>query len=198
MRKTSICFLLAVISLASCKNNTQKKHTSTKKTMTMTTADFTTTFVVDQTPEEVFNAINNVRGWWSEEIEGSTDKLNDEFNYHYKDAHISKMKLIEVIPNEKVVWLVMENYFNFTKDSSEWKGTKVSFEISKKNNQTQLRFTHLGLVPEYECYNVCKEGWSNYINNSLPSLIATGKGKPNPKEGGFNAQLIEKWELDKK
>ena len=42
---------------------------------------------VDQTPEEVFNAINNPRGWWSEEIEGSTDKLNDEFNYHYKDVH---------------------------------------------------------------------------------------------------------------
>ena len=41
----------------------------------MTTSDFTTALVVDQTPNEVFNAITNVRGWWSEEIEGGTANL---------------------------------------------------------------------------------------------------------------------------
>ncbi len=59
----------------------------------MTTTDFTTTIVVDQTPEEVFNAVNNVRGWWSEEIDGSTDHLNAQFDYHYEDVHRSKMKI---------------------------------------------------------------------------------------------------------
>ena len=80
----------------------------------MATSDFTTTLLVEQTPTEAFNAINNVRGWWSEEIEGSTDKLNDEFTYHYQDVHRCKMKLTEVIPDKKVVWLVLDNYFNFT------------------------------------------------------------------------------------
>jgi len=84
----------------------------------MTTNDFTTTILVDQTPEEVFNAINNVRGWWSENIEGSTDQLNGEFDYHYKDVHLSKMKLIEVVPNKKVVWLVLDNHFSFIKEIS--------------------------------------------------------------------------------
>ena len=41
----------------------------------MTNQNFTTTFSVDQTPEEIFKAINNLRGWWSEEIEGGTDTL---------------------------------------------------------------------------------------------------------------------------
>src|ERR1700716_4159784 len=103
----------------------------------MTTTDFTTTIVVDQTPEEVFNAINNVRGWWSEEIEGGTEKLNDEFKYHFEDIHSCKMKLIEVIPGKKVVWLVLDNYFKFTKDKSEWIGTKISFEITEQDNKTQ-------------------------------------------------------------
>lgn len=156
----------------------------------MTAIDFTTTFVVNQTPEEMFNAIRNVRGWWSENIEGGTADLNDEFTYRYKDAHISKMKLVEVIPNKKVVWQVLDNHFNFTKDKNEWRGTKISFEIDRKDQQTQMRFTHLGLVPEYECYDICFSAWTNYINNSLRGLVTTGKGQPNPKEGGFNEQLL--------
>ncbi|HET9430809.1 MAG TPA: SRPBCC domain-containing protein [Chitinophagaceae bacterium] len=163
----------------------------------MSNTDFTTTIVVDQTPEQVFNAINNVRGWWSEEIEGGTEKLNDEFNYHFKDVHISKMKLIEVIPNKKVVWLVLDNHFNFIKDNSEWKGNKIIFDITEKDGKTQLQFTQLGLVPEYECYDICQNAWTNYIQNSLRSLITTGKGQPNPKEGGFNQQLLDEYSATK-
>jgi hypothetical protein len=147
----------------------------------MTTPDFTTTILVDQTPKQVFDAINNVRGWWSEEIEGGTNKLNDEFKYHYEDVHSCKMKIIELVPNEKVVWHVLDNYFKFTKDKSEWKDTKIIFEISQHDNKTQLRFTHLGLVPQYECYEICRDAWTNYIHNSLRNLITTGKGQPNGK-----------------
>jgi hypothetical protein len=59
----------------------------------MKTKDFTTTFVVDQSPDEVFDSITNVRGWWSEEIDGSTDKLGAEFKCHYKDIHQGKRRL---------------------------------------------------------------------------------------------------------
>jgi hypothetical protein len=145
----------------------------------MTTPDFTTTLLVDQTPAAVFKAVNNVRGWWSEEIEGGTEKLNDEFSYHFEDIHSCKMKLVEFIPDQKVVWLCLENYFKFTKDKSEWTGTQISFEIYEKDGKTQLVFTHHGLVPEYECYEICRGAWSNYIQNSLRALITIGKGLPN-------------------
>jgi hypothetical protein len=148
----------------------------------MNDQSFTSTLLVDQTPKEVFDAINNVRGWWSEEIEGGTEKLNDEFRYHYKDVHRCTMKLVEVIPYKKVVWLVVDNYFNFTEDNSEWTGTKISYEISEQDNKTQIRFTHLHLVPEFECFEVCSNAWSHYFQHSLLSLITTGKGQPNPKE----------------
>ncbi len=92
------------------------------------------------------------------------------------------MKL-KVVPGKKVVWFVMDNYFNFTKDKTEWKGTKISFEIAKQKSKTQLCFTHLGLVPEYECFDLCSNVWTQYIQQSLFSLITTSKGQPNPKEG---------------
>ena len=145
----------------------------------MTTKDFTTTILVDNTPEEVFDAINNVRGWWSEEIDGSTDKLNSEFDYHYEDVHRCKIKIIELVPNKKVVWSVLDNYFKFTKDKSEWKGTKIIFDIAEKDNKTEMRFTHQGLVPAYECYEICRDAWTGYIQKSLRNLITIGKGQPN-------------------
>jgi uncharacterized protein YndB with AHSA1/START domain len=145
----------------------------------MTTKDFTTTILVDNTPAEVFSAINNVRGWWSEEIEGSTDKLNSEFDYHYEDVHRCKIKIVELVPNKKVVWSVLDNYFKFTKDKSEWKGTKIIFDIVEKENKTEMRFTHQGLVPAYECYEICRDAWTGYIQKSLRNLITAGKGQPN-------------------
>jgi uncharacterized protein YndB with AHSA1/START domain len=150
----------------------------------MTNQDFTTTFSVEQSPEKVFNAITNVRGWWSEEIEGATNKLGAEFIYHYEDVHRCKMKITEFVPGERIVWLVLDNYFNFTEDKTEWKDTQVIFEVSRKGDKSEIRFTHLGLVPEYECFNVCSNAWGSYINGSLRSLITTGKGKPNQKEKG--------------
>lgn len=192
MRTTTFWYLLTTIMLISCKDRVQDKDTHKQNDLIMTTTpDFTTTLLVDRPAEEVFNAINNVRGWWSEEIEGSTDQLNDEFSYHYKDIHSARMKLIEVIPNEKIVWLVMDNHFSFTKDNSEWKGNKIVFEITEAGNKTQLRFTQTGLTPAYECYDICRDAWTNYINNSLRELISTGKGHPSPKESSFNDQLLQ-------
>jgi hypothetical protein len=160
--------------------------------------DFTTTLSVDQTPKEAFDAINNVRGWWSEAVEGGTDRLNDEYIYHYRDIHYCKMRLIELVPEQKVVWLVLDNYFKFTTDQSEWIGTKVIFDVSRKDNQTVIRFTHEGLVPPHECYEICHKAWTGYIQKSLRDLIATGKGEPNVKEDdGFDVALVEKWRLEK-
>jgi len=147
----------------------------------MNNHNFTTKILVDNSPSEVFKSINNVRGWWSEEIEGSTDKLNDEWTYHYQDVHRCKMKIVESIPDKLIVWLVMDNFFSFTKDKTEWIGNKIHFDITKIGDQTQLKLTQLGLVPENECYDICNPAWTTYIQKSLYSLITTGIGLPNAK-----------------
>ena len=146
----------------------------------MTTSNFTLTLLTERPMEEVFQAVNNVRDWWSgyyaEEFEGNAEKLNDEFSFRAGGgAHYSKQKLIEVIPNKKVVWLITESELSFLEKKDEWTGTKVIFEISKKGDKTQLVFTHEGLAPEVECYDACAPAWTQYLRNKLLPLINTGK-----------------------
>lgn len=159
-------------------------------------ADYTAIIVVDSNPSHVFKSIKDFRGWWSEEIEGNTALLNDTFFYHYKDVHLSKIKLIEEIPNQRLVYAILENQFSFTQDKTEWTGTQLIFEISTENNKTKITFTHKGLTPDDECFEICLESWNNYIKNSLYHFITTGKGNPNPKDTeGFNAAIVAKWKL---
>lgn len=193
---------LAAFLLMSCSNtdsvNNEKQNKLNSKYESMENASFTTTITVNQSPSQAYKAIKDFRGWWSEEIEGNTDKLNETFFYHYKDIHLCKIKLIEAIPDNKLVYQVLENEFNFIADKTEWVNTKLVFEISTRQGKTSVIFTHQGLVPEYECYQVCNDAWSGYINKSLKDFIETGKGAPNPRDkDGFNAELARKWKLDK-
>lgn len=146
----------------------------------MATSDFTVTLHTERSLEEVFQAVNNVRDWWSgfyaEEIDGDTEKLNDEFSFRAGDgAHYSKQKLVEVIPNQKVVWLITESELSFLEKRNEWTGTKVIFEISKNGDKTQLVFTHEGLTPEIECYDSCTPAWTQYLRNKLLPIMNANK-----------------------
>jgi Activator of Hsp90 ATPase homolog 1-like protein len=144
----------------------------------MNEQSFTTTLTFDQTPQHVFDAVINTKEWWSGEITGNTHQLNDEFTYQYKEAHFSRQRIVELIPNQKVVWLVTESKLSFTEDPSEWTGTKISFEITELDSKTQLRFSHIGLNSEIECFEGCSTAWSQLIHQSLASLITTGKSNP--------------------
>jgi hypothetical protein len=139
---------------------------------------FTTSFTVEQTPEEVFAAINNVRGWWSGAIDGDTGRLGAEFTYRYENMHKSTQKVTEFVPSKRVVWHVADAELTFVKDKTEWIGTDIVFEIARRGGKTELRFTHVGLIPAFECYGGCSGAWGSLVDGNLRNLIATGENQP--------------------
>jgi hypothetical protein len=148
----------------------------------MNNQSFTISVFTDKTPAAAFDAINNISGWWTENVKGNSQKLEDEFEVRFGDVHYSKQKITALVPDKEVVWLITDSQLNFITNKQEWTGTKIIFEITAQDNKTQVRFTHMGLVQQYECFNACSNAWSQFIQQSLLSLINTGKGQPSLKE----------------
>ncbi len=133
--------------------------------------DYTYSFESSKSPEKIFETLLDVRSWWSglheEKIEGSSNKLNNEFAFNAGGgAHYSRQKLIELIPGKKITWLVTDSNLNFLKKPNEWTNTKICFDIfSEQTGKTKVTFTHEGLVPKIECYKGCVGAWTKYLNN---------------------------------
>lgn len=146
----------------------------------MYTTDFTRTLTTTQSPEQVFQTVLNVRSWWSgyfsESFEGTSAELNEEFSFHAGEgAHYSKQKLVELVPNKKIVWLVTDSKLSFLEKQDEWTGTKIIFEISTEGDQTNVKFTHEGLTPASECFDNCTPAWAQYLQGKLLPLIGGGR-----------------------
>lgn len=125
-------------------------------------------FTTNQPPKEVFDVLLNIKQWWSgfynETVSGSSKEVGDEFSFHAGGGmHITRQKLIEVIPDKKIVWEVTESNLSFLENTKEWQGTKLVFDISETANKTQVTFTHQGLEPQIECYGPCSSAWSEYL-----------------------------------
>ena len=147
------------------------------------TDDLTHRFTVDRTPQEVYEAVLDERGWWSGRIEGTTDAIGGEFTYEVPDIHWTTFRVTELVPGERVAWLTLDSWLSFPEDKQEWTGTTVRFDIRATDGGTELVFTHEGLTPAAECYTVCHTAWGDYVNGSLRDLVLEGSRTPNAFEG---------------
>lgn len=134
--------------------------------------------LVAGSPEKAFAAILDPRAWWGASIEGVTDRLGEEWTYRYADMHMSRQKTIELVPDRKVAWKIVDADMSFIEDRGEWKDTTIVFELTPKGDATEIVFTHVGLLPAVECYDICRDAWTGLVTGSLRSLIETGVGDP--------------------
>lgn len=144
----------------------------------MNKQNYTASILVDMSPDKVFENINNVSLWWTDQLTGDSYKTGDEFTVQFGDVHVSTQKVIELIPGKKIAWLVTSSQLNFIQDKEEWNNTAIHFEIAETDGQTQINFTHIGLTPAIECFSSCSKGWDYYFKGSLFKLLKEGKGTP--------------------
>lgn len=141
----------------------------------MNNQNFYYSFTTLKTTSEVFTRISNPKNWWvglfGETIEGKSSEINDEFSFTAGDGvHYSNQKLIEFIKDAKIVWLVTESNLSFLKNTNEWAGTKICFDVKQEDNKTKVTFCHKGLIPDIECYGSCSGAWLMYLRNLEVSL----------------------------
>jgi hypothetical protein len=129
-----------------------------------------------KSPDEIFEAIKDVAGWWIGDVDGKGDKVGAVFKFRYKTFHDTTQKVAELVPGKKVVWEVTKSSINFVKDKNEWRGTKMIFDLVPVKGGTEIHFTHEGLTPQIECFENCSAGWDFYINKSLKNFIENGEG----------------------
>jgi hypothetical protein len=141
--------------------------------------DLTFTFTVPQSPAEAFAAVNDVRSWWSGDLQGRTDALGAEWTYRVEGIHFSAQRITELVPGRSVAWLVTDSWLSFTEDTEEWTGTTIRFDLTPTaEGGTEVRFTHVGLRPQVECYGICRVAWAEYVPGSLKERIESGAGRP--------------------
>ncbi len=129
------------------------------------------------TPHEAFEYINRVNEWWAKNFEGSAEKLNDVFTVRFGETFVT-FKVAESIPGKKIAWKVTDCYLPWLKNKTEWNGTTVLFEIVPLGDETRITMTHIGLVPEVECFGACEAGWNKHFKGSLFKLLTEHAGVP--------------------
>jgi hypothetical protein len=149
----------------------------TTRSIEMKNKNFHRTITVNASPADTMKKISEVNGWWAKNFTGKAEKLNDKFSVHFGKTFVD-FQISELIPNKKVVWKVTDCNLHWINNKKEWNGTEVVFEITEKKNETQVDFTHIGLVPGVECYDNCETGWTGHVTLSLARFINEGKGTP--------------------
>jgi hypothetical protein len=129
------------------------------------------------TAKEAFDRIGQVTGWWAKNLEGQSQHAGDVFTVRFGTTWVT-FRISEVIPNSTIVWKVTDCFIPKLNDKREWNGTTIVWEISSDGKSTNIKMTHVGLVPEVECYEMCEDGWNRHIKNSLFKLITEQKGNP--------------------
>ena len=149
--------------------------------------DLTARFTVDASPLQAYEAINDVRSWWSGNIVGDPTVEGSEWYYLVPDIHFSKQVVRELVPGERVVWDFADGHLDFIADKKEWVGTSARFEIGEKDGLTEVTFAHEGLASGDACFDVCFDAWTHYITVSLRERIETGAGRIRSREEDLEA-----------
>jgi hypothetical protein len=139
--------------------------------------DYNASILANVPPKEAFEKIARVKEWWAKNFKGKAEKLNDQFTVRFRETFVD-FGITEALPDKRIVWTVTDCNLHWLKDKKEWQNTRVVWEIIPEGKSIRVIMTHVGLVPEIECFDNCRTGWDGFIKGSLLKFLNEGKGMP--------------------
>ncbi len=143
----------------------------------MAQQDYSSSITANISAADALDRINGISDWWTAGVQGKSRNVGDEFTVRFRETFV-KFRVAELIPGKKAVWLVTDCNLHWISNKTEWTGTKVAWNLSANDGETQVTMTHVGLVPGIECYSNCEAGWNFYIQESLFKLLSESEGLP--------------------
>lgn len=138
-------------------------------------------FTAKANPAAVYAALTTpegLRGWWTEECDVA-DEVGGTIHFRFGRTH-KAMRIERLEPGREVRWRCTDAHIDVDRliHKDEWVGTQLAFRLTPDGQgHTRLDFEHLGLVPTFECYDLCSNGWRHFMG-SLHQFVETGHGKP--------------------
>lgn len=129
-------------------------------------------FAIKAPIQKIYEAITTEQGlkdWWTNDTIAKPEKghINE---FRFGPDYSKKMKISELVVPNKVTWECLDG-------DKQWFGTKLTFELLEKENDTLLKFSHLNWAEESDYFGVCNHQWGRFLD-SLKSLCETGEGQP--------------------
>lgn len=153
------------------------RNTHLKNKIKIENKSYHRTITVNAPAEETIKRISQINHWWKKDFSGKAEKLNDTFTVPFGEPSFVDFVVSQFEPGKKLAWRVTDCYLPWFNDKKEWNNTEVVFDLSEQNGKTKIDFTHVGLVPQIECYEVCEKGWDGHIK-ALETFVNEGKGIP--------------------
>ncbi len=122
------------------------------------------------------STVSGIAGWWTREASGQS-KLGGAVTVLFRSPageELGQMsfELSQLEPNQRVTW-------RFASGPPEWLGTRVTFDLSQKGEQTLILFGHRDWREPVDFMAHCSMKWATFLL-SLKQLVETGRGLPAP------------------
>jgi len=137
--------------------------------------------VVSAPLEPVYEAVATKEGvseWWTRGgVQGDSSQGSKLEFFFGQPEPAAVMEVIRLDPAGHVEWRCIEG-------ADEWVGTKLTFDLTRKDGETVVLFAHADWRSPSEFMAHCSARWA-YFLLSLKSLVETGKGTPFPEDLKF-------------
>lgn len=124
--------------------------------------------------DAVFGALATVPGlarWWTTTTSGES-AVGKSIEFRFGE-NVVDMRVDELSPGKRAAWECTRY------SSSDWVGTRVTFDLTEDNGRTTLVFGHRQWKEANAHFGHCSMKWATFLL-SLRDYVENGAGRPFP------------------